>query len=135
MRLQTSPSSESGPARRLDALARRAGWALIWERVWPPLAWSGALVALFLAASWFGLWFAAPRLARIGGLALFALAFIAVLAPLAKLRRPTRAQTLSRLDKDARDQHRPASGFDDSLANGLGDETTNALWALHRAQL
>ena len=37
---------------------------MIWERVWPALAWSGALVALFLAASWFGLWFAAPRLAR-----------------------------------------------------------------------
>ena len=133
--MQTSPSSESGPARRLDALARRAGWALIWERVWPPLAWSGALVALFLAASWFGLWFAAPRLARVGGLVLFALALAAALAPLARLRRPSRAQALARLDVDAREAHRPASDFDDKLANGMGDETTNALWALHRARL
>src|ERR1700722_5980275 len=123
MRLQTSPSSESGPARRLDALARRAGWALIWERVWPPLAWSGALVAVFLAASWFGLWFAAPRLGRIGLLALFAAALVATLAPLVRLRRPNRAETLARLDRDARDAHRPASGFDDRLANGAGDET------------
>ena len=107
--MQTSPSSESGPARRLDALARRAGWALIWERVWPPLAWSGALVALFLAASWFGLWFAAPRLARIGGLALFALALAAALAPLARLRRPSRAQALARLDVDA--QERASAGL------------------------
>src|ERR1700677_1984103 len=135
MRLQTSPSSESGPARRLDALARRAGWALIWERVWPPLAWSGALIALFLAASWFGLWFAAPRLARVGGLVLFALALAASLAPLARLRRPSRAEALARLDVDAREVHRPASDFDDKLANGMGDETTNALWALHRARL
>ena len=133
--MQTSPSSESGPARRLDALARRAGWALIWERVWPPLAWSGALIALFLAASWFGLWFAAPRLARIGGLALFALALAATLAPLAWLRRPSRAQALARLDRGAPDAHRPASDFDDRLANGTGDEMTNALWALHRARL
>ena len=133
--MQTSPSSESGPARRLDALARRAGWALIWERVWPPLAWGGALVALFLAASWFGLWFAAPRLARVGGLVLFALALAAALAPLARLRRPSRAQALARLDADAREAHRPASDFDDKLANGMGDETTNALWALHRARL
>ena len=111
------------------------GWALIWERAWPPLAWTGALVALFLAASWFGLWFAAPRFARIGGLALFALALFATLAPLARLRRPSRAQTLARLDGDAPDPHRPASDFDDRLANGMGDETTNALWALHRARL
>jgi len=117
--LQTSPSSKSGPARRLDALARRAGWALIWERVWPPLAWSGALVALFLAASWFGLWFAAPRLARVGGLVLFALALAATLSPLARLRRPSRAQALARLDVDAREAHRPASDFDDKLANGM----------------
>ena len=107
----------------------------MWERVWPPLAWSGALVALFLAASWFGLWFAAPRLARIVGLALFALALAAALAPLARLRRPSRAQALARLDVDAQEAHRPASDFDDKLANGMGDETTNALWALHRARL
>ena len=31
--------------------------------------------------------------------------------------------------------HRPASDFDDTLANGTGDETTHALWALHRARL
>ena len=133
--MQTSPGSESGPARKLDALARRAGWALLWERAWPSLAWTGALVAMFLAASWFGLWFAAPRFARIGGLALFALALFATLAPLARLRRPSRAQTLARLDGDAPDAHRPASDFDDRLANGMGDETTNALWALHRARL
>jgi uncharacterized protein (TIGR02302 family) len=107
----------------------------MWERIWPPLAWTGALAALFLAASWFGLWFAAPRLARIGGLALFALALVATLSPLARLRRPSRAQALARLDGDAPEAHRPASDFDDRLANGTGDETTNALWALHRARL
>jgi uncharacterized protein (TIGR02302 family) len=133
--LTSSSGSEAGPAQKLDALARRAAWALSWERVWPPLAWSGAVVAVFLAASWFGLWFAAPRLARVGGLALFALALLATLAPLVRLRRPSRLEALARLDGDAPDAHRPASAFDDRLANGMGDETTDALWALHRARV
>ncbi|MFZ1964000.1 MAG: DUF4175 family protein, partial [Roseiarcus sp.] len=51
----------------LEALARRAEAVLVFERIWPPLAWAGALVALFLAVSWFGLWFAAPRAGRIAG--------------------------------------------------------------------
>ena len=58
--------------RGLTALARRAEAALVFERIWPPLAWAGALVALFLAASWFGLWSGVPRLGRVAGVAVFA---------------------------------------------------------------
>ena len=129
------PDGAPDPAAKLERLARRANWTLVWEQVWPPLAWALAVVALFLAASWFGLWFVAPRPLHFVLLALFALALLAALFPLVKLRWPSRAEALARLDRDAMIAHRPASGFEDELANGAGDETTNALWALHRARL
>ena len=129
------PDGAPDPAARLERLARRANWTLVWEQVWPPLAWALSVVALFLAASWFGLWFVASRPLHFGLLALFALALLAALFPLVKLRWPSRADALARLDRDAMIAHRPASGFEDELANGAGDETTSALWALHRARL
>jgi uncharacterized protein (TIGR02302 family) len=124
-----------GPEAKLDGLARRAAWVLLWERIWPPLAAVGVVIGAFLAASWFGLWFVTPEAARLVGLGLFALAIVAALAPLARLRWPSRADALARLDADARDAHRPASGYDDALANPSYDPTTQALWALHRDRL
>ncbi len=120
---------------RLDVLARRAQAVLVFERIWPPLAWAGALVALFFAASWLGLWLAAPRLGRIVGVALFAAALLVVLAPIARLRRPTREETLRRVDRDARVAHRPAVSLSDQLAVPGDDPTTKALWLLHRKRL
>jgi uncharacterized protein (TIGR02302 family) len=126
---------QRGAGAALDALARRAEAVLVFERIWPPLAWSGALVALFLAASWLGLWLAVPRAGRIAGVALFAALLVGALAPLARLRRPTRRETLARLDRDARAPHRPAASLADRLAAHGDDPTTNALWALHRRRL
>lgn len=122
-------------AAALEALARRAEAVLVFERIWPPLAWAGALAALFLAVSWFGLWFVAPRLGRIAGLALFAALLAAALAPLARVKRPTRQETLARLDRDARAPHRPAASLADRLAMAGDDPTTGALWRLHRRRL
>ena len=119
----------------LDALARRAEAVLLFERAWPPLAWTGALLALFLAASWFGVWLDAPRVGRIAGVALFAAFLLAALAPLARLRRPTREETLHRLDRDAHMPHRPAASLADRLAIPGDDPTTNVLWILHRRRL
>jgi len=119
----------------LEALARRAEAVLLFERAWPPLAWSGAAIALFLAASWLGLWFAAPRPARILGVALFAALLAATLAPLARLRRPTRQETLARVDREASNSHRPAESLDDQLAVQGDDATTKALWEMHRRRL
>ncbi|MGD0763848.1 MAG: TIGR02302 family protein [Roseiarcus sp.] len=126
-------SQNAGAA--LEALARRAEAVLVFEGIWPPLAWAGALVALFLAVSWFGLWFAAPRVGRIAGLALFAALLAAALAPLARLKRPTRQEALARLDRDASTPHRPAASLADRLAMAGDDPTTGALWRLHRRRL
>jgi uncharacterized protein (TIGR02302 family) len=120
---------------RLSRLRRRAALTLLWESLWPPLAYAGVVVVLFAAASWFGLWFATPPLARLITLALFALALLAALSPLLWVRWPGRARTLERLDRDAPAAHRPASAIEDSLANPNDDPATQALWALHKQRV
>ena len=126
--------SES-PGDRLKRLQRRAKLTLIWEDLWPPLAFAGAVALLFVAASWFGLWFQTPPLARAIALGLFGLALLAALAPLVRLRWPGGARALDRLDRDAEIAHRPASALEDSLANAGDDPATQALWALHKQRL
>jgi len=125
-------AEESARLGSLSALARRA---LLVERAWPPLVFALAVAVLFLAASWLGAWQFAPRSFRIFGVVLFALAGLAALSPLARLRRPAPRDVLARLDRDAGTNHRPASSLADRLANDDGDPGTHALWAAHRARL
>jgi uncharacterized protein (TIGR02302 family) len=105
------------------------------ERVWPPIVFALAVVVLFLAASWLGVWQIAPRPFKIAGVVLFAVAAGIALSPLARLRRPAARDVLARLDRDAVANHRPATSLADSLANDDGDPGTQALWAAHRARL
>ncbi len=126
------PEDALDPTTRLVRLKRRAALTLLWEALWPPLAFAGAVALLFAAAAWFGLWFAAPPFVRLAALALFALAFGAALFPLWRLRWPSRALTIGRLDRDADTRHAPATAFEDNLANASDDPATQALWTLHR---
>ena len=120
---------------RLLVLARRARLTLLWERVWPPLAWALGIIALFVAASWFGLWLGASALARMAGVGLFALAMLAALFPLLRLRPPDRREALARLDRDADAPNQPASSSFDELAGSKADPATRALWSLHQRRL
>ena len=126
------PSNGGGRLATLAVLARRA---LLVERAWPPLVFALAVLILFLAASWAGVWQFAPRAFRIGGVVLFALACGAALSPLLRLRRPARPDILARLDRDSKASHRPATSLADTLANDHGDADTQALWAAHQARL
>lgn len=123
------------PRSRLDALARLSGLRLFWEALWPPLAFAMAVAALFAAVSWTGLWLFAPVAARIAGVVAFGLALVLALSPLARLRWPTRASEMASLDRDAQVLHRPASSFDDRIAQSEGTPETQALWALHHERL
>jgi uncharacterized protein (TIGR02302 family) len=126
------PAAED--AGRLAALSRLAARALLIERAWPPLVGALAVAVLFLAVSWLGLWLFAPRALRIGGVVLFALALLAALAPLVRLRWPAARDIAARLDRDAGVEHRPATSLADELANDQ-DPVTRALWAAHKARL
>ncbi len=129
-----SPNSQNQDPK-LTVLRRRAALTLVWERLWPPLAFAGAVVLLFAAASWSGLWIEAPRYARPFVLGLFALALVLALAPLVRVRWPGQRQLLARLDRDAPFGHSPATGLEDALANAGDDPATQALWALHKERL
>jgi uncharacterized protein (TIGR02302 family) len=120
---------------RLAALAVWTRRALLVERVWPPLVFALAVAILFLAASWAGVWEFSPRAVRIAGVILFAVGAGVALSPLLRLRRPAARDVLTRLDRDAKVSHRPASSLADSLANDHNDPGTQALWAAHRARL
>jgi uncharacterized protein (TIGR02302 family) len=120
---------------RLNRLAQQARLVLLWERFWPPIAWALTLAALFLAASWFGLWLDLPVGARMAGVAIFAAALVFFLYPLARLHNPGRAEALARLDRDSKARHQPASTSLDQLADRRADEATRALWDMHQRRL
>ncbi|MDH7798070.1 MULTISPECIES: TIGR02302 family protein [unclassified Beijerinckia] len=117
--------------QRLDRLARVAGWALSWERLWPPLLALGVIVALFLTVSWLGLWLQLPRWGRIAGLVVFAAFLIWPAWLFLRVRLPSRAEALDRIDRDSGLPHRPAATLDDQLANASADPATSALWRIH----
>ena len=118
--------------RKMAGLVQRARLAILWERLWGPLALILGIGALFLTVSWFGLWLQLPSWGRIAGLALFSLALALGLALLWHgAAPPSRAASLARLDRDSGLAHRPASALADRLANPGADPATRALWALH----
>lgn len=120
------------PKSRLERLAARARYVLLWERLWPCLAAALSVGAFFLAASWFGFWTVSPTWVRIVGDIGFGAASLACFLPLLRGARISRKDLLGRLDRDSGLPHRPASSLEDRLANDDGDPITRALWALHR---
>ena len=126
-----APESIEGIRKRLGRLAGASRVSLGWERLWPRLWLPLAVVLTFLAVSWAGLWTWLPWQGRAFGVALFAVALLASLWQVAMLRLPTRRDALARLDKSLADGHRPASALEDSLAVGMSDPVSQALWKLH----
>ena len=123
---------------RRGTLERRLAQAravLAFERLWPVAVAVLALLALFLAASWFGLWTALPRALRPVGLLIFASGFVAIAVLAVRARLPGRRDALARLDRDSGVAHRPISSMDDVLADPDAAPATRALWDLHRRRL
>src|SRR5262249_48513705 len=104
--------AEAKPAElpsRLAIAARRARYAVLWERVWPPLATVVTAAGLFLALSWLGLWLWLPPLGRAVGLVLFGALALWAAFPFLFLRVPGFADALHRLDRVSGLRHRPAT--------------------------
>jgi len=126
------PPGGENVRRRLDRLVGRSWRAILWERIWPPLAAALVVSGIFIAVSWAGLWISLPPLARIFGLVLFALLLAASLWPFTQLKLPQRATALARLDHSSGLDHRPATTIADSLATSGDDPVMQALWRAHR---
>ena len=119
------------PSSLLTRALRRARLALFWERLWPALAMLATAVGLFLVVSWAGLWLVLPPLGRAIGLVLFALLVLAAALPLVRLRVPSEAEGLRRLDHITGLAHRPATAMADTIAGTGSDPVSTALWRAH----
>jgi uncharacterized protein (TIGR02302 family) len=114
---------------------RRAQAALLWERIWPPVALAGVVLLTFLTLSWLGLFVEFPPLLRVLSVAAFGAALFAALYPLVRLAVPERGTALARIDRASSARHRPATALSDPLANPSEDSVTRALWAAHRTRV
>ncbi len=121
--------------RGLSRLSLRAGFALWWESLWPALVPPLGIAALFVAASWLGALASLPSSARLLALAVFAVAGLASLIPLARIAPPGTAERLRRIDRDSNAKHGLASAWTDHLGAGKADGATRLLWEAHRRRL
>ncbi len=128
----TGPSPDDTPAPALRRLVRRARAALLWERVWPPLAAAGSVMLVFLALSWLGLFELMPPFARAACVAALGIALFVALYPLVRLTLPADGTALARIDRASGGTHRPATALSDRLASPADDPVTRALWSVHR---
>jgi uncharacterized protein (TIGR02302 family) len=115
----------------LGLALRRARWTIFWERLWPALTGVATVIGFFLAVSWLGLWLFLPPLARAALVVVFALGALAAFVPFVRLRLPTAAEGLSRLDRRSGLRHRPATAITDTLAVTPDDPCSRALWEAH----
>lgn len=132
-RLGTSAAVDSID-KALNRLVAAARAVLVWEVFWRALSAAAALVALFCAAAWFGLWDALPPPARPFGVLAFVIVLGAIAVRETRRARLTRKDALKRIDRDAADGHAVATTLDDSPANA-SDPAAMALWRVHQARV
>ena len=106
------------------------------ERLWPALWPTLAVLGSFAALSLFGLWLSLPLWLHLPLL----LAVVGVLGwtlwrARQTLRLAGRDAGLARLEHDSGVTHQPLRALDDTLAGDFSDPATRRLWALHRQRL
>ncbi|MEM8663769.1 MAG: DUF4175 family protein, partial [Pseudomonadota bacterium] len=117
--------------KRLGRLIASARAAIAWERLSPEVAPLVAVVVLFVASAWMGLWVGQPPIVKVVALAVFAVLFVLAALRIRRFRQPQRDEALRRLEDDADLPHRPLGAYEDALAPG-GDSVTEGLWRIHR---
>jgi len=107
---------------------------MLLERFWPRLWLPVGVAGTFLLVSLLGLW---PLLGRELHLALlwaFAIAFVAALVPVLRVRTPTRDEALRRLEERSGVPHRPATALEDNPA-GETSPAARSLWLAYRKRM
>jgi hypothetical protein len=121
--------------RSLERKVALSRWALLFEALWPRAWVLIGLVGLFMAVSLLGLWARLDEVTHKVVLGLFAVALLAALVALARVRWPSRAAAIRRVEGASGVKHRPASSYEDTLTLNAEDARTAALWRVHRQRL
>lgn len=121
--------------RTLSRRLARARRALLWEAGWP-LAWPlPALVAAFVAIALFDVLPLLPGWLHLAALVAFAVAFVALLLRLRKLRWPSLDAARRRVERDNDMAHGPLQLLADQVAAGNDDPAALALWQAYRRRI
>jgi len=119
---------------RLVAVKRLfARVVLLSEQILPPLVPVLSVIALYLAASWFGLFRSVPDIARILLLIAFAGALVAALIPFRRLRWPETAEADRLLEERNGLPHQPVTVQEDEPA--FDTPFARALWREHQTRM
>ncbi len=127
----------SGPEKTktyVDRKISQARLAIAWERVWAALYPALMVLGLFALAVLSGALPALPDWARFGSLAIFGIAFLWTLVPVARLVFPLRSEAIRRIETASNLTHRPVAGSEDRLAEGEQDQLSATIWQEHRAR-
>ncbi len=120
------------PQRILGFKVFQAKLGLFWEQFWQASFWPMMIAGGMLLAIFSGLLGLLPFYLRIALVGLAALAFLYSCRALLKIRWPSQAQALRRIEKRSNLAHRPVTAWHDELADSDGDEQTRAIWKLHK---
>jgi uncharacterized protein (TIGR02302 family) len=120
------------PAKILKRKVILARGAILFEDVWAAL-WPTAMVAgLFVLLALLGVFSAFPSLVRYAIFAAFGLALLFALRPLFKLRMAREDDALRRIEVVSELKHRPATAWNDRLADPNPDPASRTVWQVHR---
>lgn len=133
--MMRTPRETAPGNRQFERKVALSRLGLLLERLWPRFWLVLAIAGVFLLVSLAGLWLWLPPTAHGAVLAAFALALIAALVALARVRWPSREEALRRLERRSRMPHRPASSYEDTLSTAGVDANTDRIWEAHRSRL
>ncbi len=121
-------------AKKLEHKVLLAKAVLFWEELWPKISVLLAIIGMFIILSLFGFWSFVPSFIHWLGVLGFAIATLWAVVQIMRAPVPKRKEALRQIDKASELPHRPASSFDDSLAevSGLSKKTASSLWITHK---
>jgi len=130
----TNTTQDAKPPRSLRRSRLVVRAAIIIERIWPLILPFLLVLALFLAASWFGLFRGVQDQIRLGLLAIFALGGLGALALLRRFRFPTAAEVDRRVEAANQLAHTPVQ-VQFEQPGGKADSFGDALWREHQKRM
>jgi len=129
---------DQGPKAGNRAFERkiwRARVAAVFEQLWLKSWLVLAVLGAFLAVSYAGIWPRLPVAAHVALLALFALALVAALVAMARVKWPAREEAIRRIERVSGVPHRPATSYEDTVSAASPDPATLAIWQAHRTRM